>query len=115
MAEIRPGSVVAIPFPYSNLKKAKLRPALVLAKIKYGDLVVCQITSKPYSNNEAIKLEATDIEEGGLPVVSYVRPDKLMTLHKSICLGVSAYISEEFLEAVIKESCKTLQGEASQK
>ena len=42
------GTVVLVPFPFSDLSQAKLRPAVVLADVGRGDWILCQITSNPY-------------------------------------------------------------------
>ena len=40
------GSVVVLPFPFSDLSSSKRRPALVLADLQGDDLICCMITSK---------------------------------------------------------------------
>ncbi len=50
------GSVVLVPFPFSDLSHSKMRPAVVLADATKGDWVLCQITSKRYSDRRAIEL-----------------------------------------------------------
>ena len=84
MGKLTVGSVVLVIFPFSNLKGQKLRPALVLANVEFDNLILCQITSKPYTSKISIRLKSTDFETGGLPVVSYVRPDKLFTADTTI-------------------------------
>lgn len=42
------GSVVLVPFPFSNLSQSKLRPAVCLADAGRRDWVLCQITSNRY-------------------------------------------------------------------
>ncbi|HJQ08433.1 MAG TPA: type II toxin-antitoxin system PemK/MazF family toxin [Candidatus Saccharimonadales bacterium] len=78
------GNAVAVMFPFSDLSGQKLRPALVLAEVEFGNLILCQITSKPYTSKTAIKLIQEDFAEGGLPIASYIRPDKLFTAEPSI-------------------------------
>ena len=73
------GAVVLVRFPFSDLSKSKLRPAVVLADAGRGDRVLCQITSKPYGDARAIPLEASAFASGSLRVTSYVRPGKLFT------------------------------------
>jgi len=73
------GEVVLVSFPFSNLKGQKLRPALVLSKAEFDNLILCQITSKPYSSKLAIRIDRNSFKRGKLPIVSYVRPDKLFT------------------------------------
>ncbi len=48
------GTVVLLPFPFSDLTKSKLRPAVVLADAGGGDWILCQVTSNPYSDVHAV-------------------------------------------------------------
>ena len=58
------GAVVLIPFPFSNLSQAKLRPAVVLADVSRGDWILCQVTSNPYGDNQAIMLTDASFARG---------------------------------------------------
>ncbi len=78
------GDIVSVGFPYSNLKGQKRRPALVLADVEFGNLILCQITSKSYSSKTAIKITSSDFIHGFLPLDSYIRPDKLFTADISV-------------------------------
>ena len=40
-------SGMLVPFPFSDLSQAKLRPAVVLADAGRGDWILCQITEQP--------------------------------------------------------------------
>ncbi|MCR4277629.1 MAG: type II toxin-antitoxin system PemK/MazF family toxin [Candidatus Berkelbacteria bacterium] len=80
MGELAVGSVVTTFFPFSNFKNGKLRPSVVLAKVDFGDLILCQITSKSYSGDSSVELTDSDFVSGGLPLTSYIRPDKLFTI-----------------------------------
>ncbi|EDK72894.1 conserved hypothetical protein [candidate division TM7 genomosp. GTL1] len=84
MGKFVAGDVVAVTFPLSDLSGQKLRPALVLAVAEFDNLILCQITSKPYTSKMAVRLTQKDFAKGGLPVISYVRPDKLFTAEPSI-------------------------------
>ena len=87
------GSVVLVTFPFSNLKGQKVRPALVLANVEFGNLILCQITSKPYASKKAICITLKDFAKGNLPVVSYVRPDKLFTADTTIIKDVAGQLT----------------------
>lgn len=82
MGTLAAGSVVLIPFPFSDLSRTKLRPAVILASIDKGDCILCQVTSQPH-DAFAIELNQRDFAEGSLQRVSYARPGKLFTAHIS--------------------------------
>jgi mRNA-degrading endonuclease toxin of MazEF toxin-antitoxin module len=84
MGQFTVGQVVSSAFPFSDLKSKKYRPALVVAVVDFDNLILCQITSKPYSSTMAIQLSEQDFASGSLPVTSYIRPDKLFTANESI-------------------------------
>lgn len=78
------GSVTLVPFPFSDLSQAKLRPAVVLADAGRGDWILCQVTSKPYGDDQAIEITAEDFDQGGLRVTSFARPGKLFKAHMTL-------------------------------
>ena len=78
------GSVVLVSFPFSDLSAAKLRPAIVLAFAGRGDWVLCQVTSNPYSDPDAVELLSSDFEAGSLERVSYARPGKIFTANSAL-------------------------------
>lgn len=82
MGQFTVGEVVLGFFPFSDIVltgQAKKRPCLVVAHEERGDIVIAQITSKPFESRHAIKLSPSDFDKGELPVISYLRPDKLFT------------------------------------
>ena len=78
------GGVILVPFPFSDLSQAKLRPAVVLADIGRDDWILCQITSTPYGDPRAVPLADDDFATGLLRVASYARPGKLFTAHRRL-------------------------------
>ena len=59
-------SVVVVRFPFSDLSTSKLRPAVVLAGVGRGDWILCQITSRPYADTDAIPLRNGSFVTGSL-------------------------------------------------
>ena len=51
------GDVVIVPFPQTDLKAGKLRPALVLVDLPGDDLILCQITSQVRFDGFSIPLD----------------------------------------------------------
>ena len=78
------GAVVLVEYPFSDLSRSKLRPAVVLANVAHNDLLLCQITSNPYADPIAVELAAENFSEGGLERVSYARPGKIFTASHTI-------------------------------
>jgi len=78
------GTILLVNFPFADLKNFKKRPALVIAEGSLDTMILCQITSRELPGVPFVKLELTDYSEGKLPLVSYVRPDKLFTVDSSI-------------------------------
>jgi mRNA interferase MazF len=78
------GDIVVVPFPFSDLSRAKRRPALVLATLDGDDLILCQVTSRAISDVHAIPVAAADFETGALKVDSNIRPNRIFTAERSI-------------------------------
>ena len=105
MGKFAVGTVVLVTFPFSNLKGQKVRPALVLANVEFGNLILCQITSKPYTSKIAISLKSADFAKGSLPVASFVRPDKLFTADTTIIKNAVGQLTPKSKEAVLQSVC----------
>jgi len=101
-ASLRVGEVVLVSFPFSNLQGQKVRPALVLAKAELDDLILCQITSRPYTSKLAIRIRLDDFTKGSLPVVSYVRPNKLFTANSSIIKKTAGQLTLTVTKSILK-------------
>ncbi len=101
-ASLRVGNVVSVLFPFSNLKGQKVRPALVLANVEFDNLILCQITSKPYSSKTAICIITEDFADGFLPITSYVRPDKLFTADATIIKNIVGQLNLKVKTKILK-------------
>ena len=95
------GEVVVIPFPFSDLTQSKVRPALCLADAGRGDYVLCQITSQPYGDPLALKLDDQDFATGGLHVESFVRPGKLFTADANLILSTEGKLTPAAFQRVL--------------
>ena len=103
MEKFTVGSIVLVTFPFSNLKGKKIRPALVLSHVEFGNLILCQITSRSYSSKMAFRIEASDFAEGSLPLVSYVRPDKLFTADTSIIKNTAGILTVKTKKKILEK------------
>jgi len=103
MGKFTVGNVVLVTFPFSNLKGQKIRPAMVVAHVEFDNLILCQITSKSYTNKTAVKLDSSDFYQGGLPVVSFVRPDKLFTADQTIIKSIVGTVTKEKKQEILNK------------
>ena len=106
------GSVVLVPFPFSDLSHAKLRPAVVLADAGRGDWILGQITSKPYADPGAVPLRDADFAQGTLRLESYARPGKLFTAHQSLLATEAGKLKPESLAQIISAVVRLLQSKS---
>jgi len=103
------GQVVLVRFPFSDLSSSKLRPALVLATAEYGDLLLCQITSKTYHDRRAVRIDAADFETGSLPLTSYARPARLFSADESLIARSLGKIKPQAHQSVVDAITDLLQ------
>jgi mRNA interferase MazF len=100
VVRLGPKLVVVLRFPFSDLSSSKLRPAVVLAHAGGADWVLCQVTSNPYGDPEALLLGAASFASGGLSRDSFVRPGKLFTASEAIGMLTPA-AHRSIVEAVV--------------
>lgn len=93
MGALASGAVVLLPFPFSDLSRSKLRPAVILANAGKGDWIACQITSNPYGDPLALTLDESMFTQGSLQRLSFVRPGKLFTAHESLFSHVAGHLA----------------------
>ena len=109
MGAFTKGSVVLVPFPFSDLSQSKLRPAEVLAHTAKNDLILCQITSKSYSDSEAIELNDNSFRAGSLNRRSYAHPCKLFTANESLIISTIGQLKEQSLSLIIESIIQSLR------
>ncbi len=86
------GSVVLLPFPYTNLQAGKKRPALVLTDDEYNagspDVVLAFVTSRRQTSEWSLPISGKDLVAGRLVKDSWIRVDRLATVEQGLVLGV---------------------------
>jgi mRNA interferase MazF len=92
------GEVVVVPFPQTDLKAGKRRPALVVTDLPGDDLILCQITSQARLDRFSISLTAADFEKGRLAVDSFIRPNRLFTVEQAVILYAAAKVKDAKLK-----------------
>ena len=96
-------------FPFSDLTRAKRRPALVVAALEGSDLILCQITSQQIRDRYAVLIEETDFETGTLRQKSNVRPNRIFTADLHIVLYRVGHLKPDKLYAAIESIVNILR------
>lgn len=84
------GKIVLIPFPFTDLTAAKLRPAIVIHEGEM-DVVAAFISSRvpevPSDNDIVIRETHPEFKLTGLKVDSVIKLDKVTTILKEFVIG----------------------------
>ncbi len=106
---MKPGDIILIKFPHTNLQEGKYRPVLLISKIPgpFDDWLVCAITSQlkhEITGWDELIVEADgDFKSSGLKVSSLIRIGKLATVEESILEGQLGKISLKRLNKILKK------------
>lgn len=97
------GSVVLVPFPFTDLSAVKRRPALVISTDTYnaatGDVIIAQITSRVNSPPRPGDYRPKRWREAGLLLPSLVRA-RITTLESSMLIRTLGLMSPEEMTAI---------------
>ena len=101
------GSLILVPFPFTDLSATKRRPALVISPDRYNekgeDLILLAVTSKfPSELSEIeIPLEKADLKEGILPKRSIVRLSKIFTMHSGLMVKKAGSLKDRKIREIL--------------
>jgi len=102
----KPGQIVLLPFPFTDLSATKLRPALVLRKAAkdFDDWLVCMVSSQLHQTDDGLSevMNATDADfkASGLKVPSVLRLSRIAVINGALLVGSTGAICDERLERV---------------
>ncbi|MFO7772518.1 MAG: type II toxin-antitoxin system PemK/MazF family toxin [Dehalococcoidia bacterium] len=106
------GKIVLVPFPFTDLTAAKLRPALVIYEGE-EDVVVAFISSKvppePTEVDVLVTRKDTAFAKSGLKADSLIKLDKIATILKDLVVGELGELSEEWRQEVNLKLKKMLE------
>src|SRR4051812_26307543 len=93
------GDLLLVPFPFTDLSAAKRRPVLALtSEDAYGDFIALPVTSRPQTGF-GLPLAPADLVTGSLPVASWIRTNRIVTLNASLMVKTIGRVSERVLMA----------------
>jgi mRNA interferase MazF len=106
------GKIVLVPFPFTDLTAAKLRPALVIYEAE-KDAVVAFISSKIPSELSEVDILITKDNPGfrraGLKTDSVIKLDKIATVLKDLIVGELGELDEELKKEVNQKLKRTME------
>ena len=109
--DIEIGAIVLLPFPFTDLSSAKVRPSLVISDVNKENVIVAFISSKLPANANPTDFIVSRSENYfaalGLKKDSMVKCDKIMTFSKSIILGEIGSLPQPIFQNEIKSRLKT--------
>ena len=99
------GDLLLIPFPFTDLSAAKRRPVLALTSSdRFGDFIALPVTSRPQSEH-ALAITTADVTEGTLPVASWIRTNRIVTLNASLIVKTVGRVAESVVTAAVAQVC----------
>jgi mRNA interferase MazF len=100
------GDIILVKFPFTNLKKFKLRPALIVWEYQ-NDYIILALSSQK-QGWISIEVENGDICEWELLIQSYIKLNKITSIEKNIIFSKIAFVEDCFLSKVKKKFCKKI-------
>jgi mRNA interferase MazF len=115
MTSYRPGDIILVPFPFTDLSSTKKRPALVVSPPEYnaqGDVVIAFITSNMSGPARFGDYAVQDWKAAGLPLPSKLRM-KFATVSREIIIksiGQLSAVEKSKVQAAIMEFFMSFSG-----
>ncbi len=103
---MKKGDIILIPFPFTNLKGAKKRPAVILYKGNIDIIVTFITTQLKWSEQTDVLLEPDKINR--LKKSSLIRTSKLATLEIELAIGKIGELKNETLKELDSKLKKVL-------
>jgi mRNA interferase MazF len=108
--KLKQGDIVLVPFPFTDLKDRKVRPAVVVSNQlnKHSNFILAKITSVIRADQYSFHLDASWFNRT-LDKPSEVRTNELMTLHESLIIKQIGNIDKESVKMIISAIIQNLQ------
>ncbi len=107
------GLIVLTPFPFSDQKSAKLRPALVISSNQFNskskDIWVTAISSKEGSDAFKIDLNQKDLVTGRLNRSSFVKFTAITTTEKTNIRKIVGQVNIKKIAEVVEKMARILK------
>jgi mRNA interferase MazF len=98
--------IVLTVFPFTNLKNAKKRPALIINPLEGENSIVCQITTKQRDFQKYGIFLPKNACSGDIRFDSFIYVDMIFTLHKSLIYGKIGEINSSKIKDDINQKIR---------
>lgn len=99
--------VVLLPYPFSDLRQEKVRPALVVSNDffnkKSDDCIMVPLTSVIKEEPYSVLINQKDMKNGKLLKPSRIRTDKIFAVEKSLAVMRIGTLTDEAFKKVKQE------------
>lgn len=99
--------IVLLPFPFSDLKSDKVRPAVVVSNDSFNsksdDCVMVPLTSVLKTAPYSILIDQKNLSSGKLIKPSRIRADKIFSVEKDLAIMRIGSIDDQTFEDIKKE------------
>lgn len=107
-----PGALLLVPFPFTDLSASKRRPVLALTRPDdLGDFIALPVTSRA-QDHHGVPLRQADLVQGSLPLASWVRTDRVVTLNAEIVVKSFGRASARLIKTALDRLCAYVEGRA---
>lgn len=104
---MRQGDLLLVPFPFSDQKGRKVRPAIVISNDKFNlnseDVLVVGVTSNISKNKYSLNLIDSDLEEGELYLECSIKCENILKIDKDMIVKRIGKIKKEKLKLIINK------------
>lgn len=95
------GEIILVPFPFSDLSSAKVRPALVLVDQEFQDILVTPLSSQIEKRAYEIELKDSDYQGLPMPIPSCVRIHHFFCIHETLVIKKVSMLKPHPFERII--------------
>ena len=114
---MKPGDIVLVAFPRTDLLRGKLRPALVLALMpgRHEDVLLAMISSKTHQFvvgfDEFINEDDPEFATSGLKTASVIRLSRLATVERRLIVAKLGEIEKTRLLSILERIINLLDSQ----
>jgi len=94
------GTVVLVPFPFTDLSGFKVRPAVVISNVALGEDVIVVFVSSKETRIRKSDMAVSPSETNGIKIRSVIKCAKIATLEKKIILGELGVLEPSVMKVV---------------